>query len=194
MPTTRRSASAQGLSGKQSKLSFTHRVTKPVVPVGKKQLVSSPLVKQICQDKTSKPDPEPEAEPEQEVEFEIPAPDEVIKEKVEAEYKAEKITTAQIKKYWRQVEAQRLAPSIHQEDLDVGEKVLRYFDVSSQYGPCIGASRKRRWMRADRLGLNPPIEALAVLVQEELAGKDEGSQRAYIDEIMNSTSVGVGSS
>lgn len=49
-------------------------------------------------------------------------------------------------------------------------------------------------MRAQRLGLNPPIEALAVLVHEEAAGQDEGSQRAYIDEIMNSTAIGVGSS
>ncbi|TLS25410.1 hypothetical protein PpBr36_07224 [Pyricularia pennisetigena] len=192
MPTTRRSASAQGAAGKQSKLSFTHRVTKPVAPAGKKKLVSSPLVKELPSEK--KLDPEPEIQIEQEEEFEIPAPVEAVKEKSEAEIKAEKITSAQIRKYWKGVEAQRLAPRVHQEDLDVGEKVLRYFDVSSQYGPCIGSSRKRRWMRAQRLGLNPPIEALAVLVHEEAAGKDEGSQRAYIDEIMNSTAIGAGSS
>lgn len=134
MPTTRRSASAQGAVGKQSKLSFTHRVTKPVAPAGKKQLISTPLVKELPSEK--KVDPEPEIQFQQE-DFEIPAPVEVVKEKSEAEIRAEKITNAQIKKYWSGVEAQRLAPRVHQEDLEVGEKVLRYFDVSSQYGVSI---------------------------------------------------------
>lgn len=59
----------------------------------------------------------------------LPAP-----EKTEAELEAEKTTDAQIARYWKGIEAQRIAPRVHQEGLSVGEKVLRYFDVSSQYG------------------------------------------------------------
>lgn len=33
--------------------------------------------------------------------------------------------------------------------------------------PCIGLTRLKRWQRADRLGLNPPVEVLAVLLKEE---------------------------
>lgn len=57
--------------------------------------------------------------------------------------------------------------------------------------PCVGVSRMKRWQRADRLGLNPPVEVLAVLLREE--GKStKGIERAHIDEILNSTaSAGV---
>ena len=47
----------------------------------------------------------------------------------------------------------------------------------------------KRWKRADRLGLNPPIEVLAVLLKEE--GKGNGQiETAHMDEILNSTAVG----
>jgi DNA polymerase delta subunit 4 len=82
---------------------------------------------------------------------------ELSKPKSEAERLAEKVTDAQIKEYWREREAERivkrgkapsisraitrnervradLASTVHQEGLSVEEKVLRYFDVSSQYG------------------------------------------------------------
>ncbi len=36
-------------------------------------------------------------------------------------------------------------------------------------------------MRAERLGLHPPIEVLAVLLKEET----KGSERAYMDELMH---------
>ncbi|KLU81024.1 hypothetical protein MAPG_00119, partial [Magnaporthiopsis poae ATCC 64411] len=75
---------------------------------------------------------------------------------------------------------------VHQGDLHVHEKVLRYFDVSSQYGPCIGISRMRRWNRAERLGLRPPIEVLAVLLKEE----NGAVSRAHMDEIMNPSATG----
>lgn len=41
----------------------------------------------------------------------------------------------------------------------------------------------KRWRRAHRLGLAPPVEVLAVLVREEEEGK-RGSERAYVDELM----------
>ena len=47
----------------------------------------------------------------------------------------------------------------------------------------------KRWKRADRLGLNPPIEVLAVLLKEENKGNDQ-IDTAHMDEILNSTAVG----
>lgn len=43
----------------------------------------------------------------------------------------------------------------------------------------------KRWQRADRLGLNPPIEVLAVLLKEE----GNGVELAQMDKILNSTAV-----
>jgi DNA polymerase delta subunit 4 len=47
----------------------------------------------------------------------------------------------------------------------------------------------KRWHRADKLGLNPPIEVLAVLLKE---GDEENKKvaTAHIDEILNSTAIG----
>lgn len=80
-------------------------------------------------DVTEKPlavEPEPEAEVEE--------PENQVPEKSEVELKAEKITKKQIEAYWKGIEAKRIAPRVHQKDLSTNEKVLRYFDVSSQYG------------------------------------------------------------
>lgn len=48
----------------------------------------------------------------------------------------------------------------------------------------------KRWQRAEKLGLNPPIEVLAVLLKEEAKGT-HGIERAAIDELMNSTAIGA---
>ena len=50
------------------------------------------------------------------------------------EARAHKISEAQIKKFWREQESLRLVPRVHQEDLDVHERVLRLWDVSNTYG------------------------------------------------------------
>jgi DNA polymerase delta subunit 4 len=42
----------------------------------------------------------------------------------------------------------------------------------------------KRWVRANRLGLNPPIEVLAILLKEERGGNAE-VERAHIDELMS---------
>lgn len=110
------------------------------------------------------------------------------KEKSEIEKKAESVSAQQIKKYWQGIESMRISKRVHQEGLSTEEKILRYFDVSSQYGPCIGIARMKRWMRANKLGLNPPIEVLAVLLKEEAKGNDK-IERAYIDELMSSNVV-----
>jgi hypothetical protein len=86
--------------------------------------------------------------------------------------------------------------AVHQESIPLHEKILRHFDLSSQYGPCIGIPRLTRWRRANGLGLQPPIEVLAVLLREEEGGDaKEGMQYgrkgrsqgcgkiAYIDEL-----------
>jgi DNA polymerase delta subunit 4 len=46
----------------------------------------------------------------------------------------------------------------------------------------------KRWSRAHKLGLKPPIEVLAVLLKEEKKGNPK-VERAYIDELMSSKFV-----
>ncbi|KAK6531532.1 hypothetical protein TWF281_008327 [Arthrobotrys megalospora] len=82
--------------------------------------------------------------------------------------KAYKITPRQIQTYYKGIENSRIRSAVHQEGLTEYEKILRHFDLSSQYGPCVGVSRFKRWGRAERLGLEPPIEVLAVLLKSEL--------------------------
>jgi DNA polymerase delta subunit 4 len=96
---------------------------------------------------------------------------------------------------------------VHQEGLSMNEKILRHFDLSSQYGvsylllcdifkaptsditcllqPCIGITRMERWKRANNLDLHPPIEVLAVLLQEE-EKENSKAERAHVDELMSS--------
>ncbi|EDO41296.1 predicted protein [Nematostella vectensis] len=46
-----------------------------------------------------------------------------------------------------------------QDDL----KTLREFDLSPEFGPCLGMTRLERWERADRYGLNPPQDVKKIL-------------------------------
>lgn len=58
-----------------------------------------------------------------------------IKSPLTAEEKqAQGVSEAQIKKYWKAKEAERKAPSIHQEDLSLYERVCRQWDVDGRYG------------------------------------------------------------
>ena len=52
------------------------------------------------------------------------------------EVEAMKISEAQINRYWKAKEEARIAPRVHQKGLGVHEKVLREFDLSSQFGVC----------------------------------------------------------
>lgn len=135
MPSTRRSSGGPRSSqadGRQSTLSFNHRVTKSVPRSTKKDTTpvkASPLKKQIKDEDL-------------EVKLEDPvdqATSQDVKEELqdarsEAELKAAKISDRQITNYWNKLEKERRAKRVHQEDLTLSEKVLRYFDVSSQYG------------------------------------------------------------
>lgn len=196
MPATRKStrgAAARAATSKgQSTLSFNHKVTKSgTAKSGKISQLSTPTATKVEPERQPQP---PASENAEEVEVEQPEEVQVAQpevEKSEAELKAEKVSEAQIKRYWKGVEAARISKRVHQEDLSQAEKVLRYFDVSSQYGPCIGIPRARRWHRAEKLGLNPPIEVLALLLREEGQGNKE-IERAAMDRLMESTAIGSG--
>ncbi|KAK5081930.1 hypothetical protein LTR70_008620 [Exophiala xenobiotica] len=112
-----------------------------------------------------------------------------------AEKQAQKISDAQVKKYWKAEEDLRIAPRVHQENVHLHEKILRHFDLCSEYGSCQGITRLHRWKRAQALSLNPPIEVLAVLLKEDAKGK-KGEKRntgriAYIDELAGAREVEV---
>jgi len=193
MPPTRRSRTSGGPAtpGSQSTLSFgsANKVTKPTAKSATKaksvlsaslSSTNTPAVAQDIDLSTGHVTSET-AIAEQ-------ARSELKKERSEEERRALKVTDAQIRKYWRAREAERRTGRVHQEDLSVEEKILRLFDVSSQYGPCIGIARMKRWNRANKLELAPPIEVLAVLLKEEEKGNDK-IERAHIDELMSSTNT-----
>ncbi|PVH88729.1 hypothetical protein DL98DRAFT_555705 [Cadophora sp. DSE1049] len=205
MPPARRSRTSSGpaAKGAQKTLSFGNKVTKPAtaVPYGKD--ISSPkahplsnTVKQETELDTGHVDSSAAVSQQAKAELESAGVVKLedIKGEVEGEgksedvIKAEKVTDAQIKKYWREREGERRTKRVHQEELGVEEKILRLFDMSSQYGPAIGIARMKRWTRAQKLGLAPPIEVLAVLLNEEKKGNDK-IERAYVDELMSSKFV-----
>ncbi|SPO03351.1 related to DNA polymerase delta subunit 4 [Cephalotrichum gorgonifer] len=195
MPTTRRSTGGSraraGPAKGQSTISFASRVTKSV-PRDAKKAVLSEAPKTATVKATPIPDNEAEEAPvivkevvieEEAKTYEKATPD---AEKSEAELRAEGVSDEEIEAYWNELGSQRMGPRLHQEDLTLSEKVLRYFDVSSQYGPSIGIDRTKRWMRAERVGLNPPIEVLAVLLKEDVK-KNKSIETAYTEVLLNHT-------
>ncbi|GJP44108.1 hypothetical protein CLOM_g3512 [Closterium sp. NIES-68] len=46
---------------------------------------------------------------------------------------------------------------------DETERALQLFDMDMAFGPCTGLSRRERWERASRLGLNPPPHVRTLL-------------------------------
>ncbi|KXX77082.1 DNA polymerase delta subunit 4 [Madurella mycetomatis] len=217
--TRRSTRSSTGAGGKQQTLSFKHKVTKSIQSGGKKDGYKSPSrSKEYIPEPSPEPATIKKAadEAEEEVKEDVPTQVDtkaeaatdadhdrklqqiktqakpIVDNKSEAELRAEKISDAAIERYWAGIESSRMAKAVHKkhtEGLSTGEKVLRYFDVSSQYGPCIGIARIKRWQRAQRLGLNPPIEVLAVLMKEDAKGNKD-IERAHMDEILNSTAIG----
>lgn len=136
MPPTRpaRKSSGPAAKGSQKTLSFSNsKITKSTAPLGKSPLSSKPSI-------SIKPE---ELEKEighvtSEVAVKEQAQIELTKkEKSAEELKAEKVTDAQIRKYWKEKESERRTQRVHQEDLSVEEKILRLFDISSQYGVSI---------------------------------------------------------
>ncbi|KAL2020538.1 hypothetical protein VTK56DRAFT_8338 [Thermocarpiscus australiensis] len=200
MPATRKSSRSSTGQGKQATLNFKNKVTKNIKSGkdGKDSHKSPSRAKEYV------PEPEHREQSPSTPAEEVPSDHDrklrqieeqarpEVQHKSEAELRAEKISDAAIERYWSGIEASRMARAVHKkhtEGLTTGEKVLRYFDVSSQYGPCIGITRIKRWQRAQRLGLNPPIEVLAVLLKEEAKGNTQ-IERAHMDELLNSTAIG----
>lgn len=149
MPPTRpaRKSSGPAAKGSQKTLSFSNsKITKSTAPLGKSPLSSKPLPSI----KTEELEREighvtSEAAVKEQAKIEL-----TKKEKSEEELKAEKITDAQIRKYWKEREGERRSQRVHQEDLSVEEKILRLFDMSSQYGVSppfavawLGSARRR---------------------------------------------------
>lgn len=194
MPPRRKAA--QSARNAQPKLSFNSKPSKITKPhsqepsLGKKEIKAEVLIPEITEIEQPKPAPS--------------------KPKDESTLRAERISDKQIQQYWQKEEDVRRAPrgkspsfshpprpdsrhadktTVHQEGLSVHEKILRHFDLCSQYGPCIGIVRLKRWKRAETLGLKPPVEVLAVMLKEEAVAEKENEkwagERAHLDELMN---------
>ncbi|KAG2754972.1 hypothetical protein P692DRAFT_20796403 [Suillus brevipes Sb2] len=72
---------------------------------------------------------------------------------------------------------------IHAEGQNKIHQILRVFDMSYEYGPCVGMSRLERWERAASFGLNPPDEVRHILLTREGVDKDEYSQCVLYGEV-----------
>lgn len=59
--------------------------------------------------------------------------------------------------------------------------------------PCVGISRLRRWRRANKLGLEPPIEVLAVLLKDE-RDQRKSEQLAHVDVLLAGQRTAAGES
>jgi DNA polymerase delta, subunit 4 len=52
---------------------------------------------------------------------------------------------------------------VHPENQSTINTILRDFDLSPRYGPCVGMTRMERYRRAEKMGLKPPAEVLRIL-------------------------------
>lgn len=150
MPPTRRKPS-NPTARTQNTLSFgpnSNKITKPTAPTTSKKTTkaeSAKLEKAVAAEIAT-----PEPAPEDDVSEVQPGPEVLgspsrglpIRDQAgskqaqgsEIEQKAAKIPETQIRKYWKSKEDERIAPRVHQQGLSLNEKVLRHFDLSSQYG------------------------------------------------------------
>ena len=159
MPTTRRStrsSTGAAAAGKQQTLSFKHKVTKAIKtgkegyrsPARAKEYIPEPSPEPATtptkirktrdhDDIDSQPTTPPTTTDEQPIAAAAAAAVAAEQPQTDAELAASQITDKAIEKYWRGIEASRTAQAVHKKHgagLATGEKVLRYFDVSSQYG------------------------------------------------------------
>ncbi|KAL5347300.1 hypothetical protein ACLOAV_007611 [Pseudogymnoascus australis] len=194
-PTTRRTRGAPPAKGAQSTLSFngaTTRITKHTGPAGKDLKKAEPAKLAAVAPKTDVIDLDrPAAVVEAEAREADAAPAQVqipaaasVSALTPEEEEADRVPHSQVLRYWKAREADRLAPRVHQEGQSTEEKILRYFDMSSQYGvtlrrhppPQALAPRPPTWS-------SPPIEALAVLVKEDKKGTP-GIEKAQLEELL----------
>jgi DNA polymerase delta subunit 4 len=72
---------------------------------------------------------------------------------------------------------------VHAKDQSRVHHILRIFDLSYEYGPCIGVTRMERWDRAATLGLNPPVEVREILTTKEGSEDVRLIQNVLYDEV-----------
>jgi DNA polymerase delta subunit 4 len=113
----------------QKTLSFGNKVTKPSAPSSTKDKAHTINPKVIDVGHVSS-----EAAVAEQARVEV---ERSKQERTAEEERASKITDAQIRRYWREREAERKTPRMHQEDVSLEEKILRLFDMSSQFGVCL---------------------------------------------------------
>ncbi|TCD60946.1 hypothetical protein EIP91_009261 [Steccherinum ochraceum] len=70
---------------------------------------------------------------------------------------------------------------IHAKDQNKAHHILRVFDLSYEYGPCVGVTRIERWERAEALGLNPPSEVKDILLTKEGLEEDGYKQCVFYE-------------
>ncbi|KAF9512948.1 hypothetical protein BS47DRAFT_1382744 [Hydnum rufescens UP504] len=75
-----------------------------------------------------------------------------------------------------------IAAPVHVEEQSKVHQILRTFDLSYEYGPCIGVSRLTRWERAYKLGLNPPSEVKEILDTHEGQTLDDIKEPVFFSE------------
>ncbi|TFK71666.1 WLM-domain-containing protein [Pluteus cervinus] len=73
--------------------------------------------------------------------------------------------------------------TIHGDNQTKVHEILRVFDLSYEYGPCIGMTRLERWERAAALGLNPPSEIREILQTKQGATQVDLAQDVFHDEV-----------
>jgi len=72
---------------------------------------------------------------------------------------------------------------VHSGGQNMIHQMLRFFDMSYEFGPCVGMTRLERWERAEAFGLNPPVEVRDMLLTKEGIEKDEYSQCVFYGEV-----------
>ncbi|KAF8555668.1 hypothetical protein OG21DRAFT_1410568 [Imleria badia] len=105
-------------------------------------------------------------------EKEKPSPAEIERERLDVEDKA-----GRYRKYYNEVRSKmgHIQP-VHSEGQNKIHQMLRCFDMSYEFGPCIGMTRLERWERAEAFGLNPPVEVRDILLTREGVEKAEYAQ------------------
>ncbi|KAL4800716.1 DNA polymerase delta, subunit 4-domain-containing protein [Aspergillus venezuelensis] len=186
-PARRRGGNTNSARSNQPALSFgtKSRVTKPSAAPSthfEKAKALEPLASVVPKEDASKDtSEEPEKPHVAELAVRSQAKAEIQQPLSEEDKLAAKVTKKQLQEYWDKEDSKNRGPRVHHENLSLDEKILRNFDLSSQYGPCIGIARLKRWRRAESLDLHPPIEVLSVLLKQQ----GTTAQRAYIDELLS---------
>lgn len=57
--------------------------------------------------------------------------------------------------------------------LGQAQRLLRQFDLTAKFGPCTNITRRQRWERANKLGLDPPESVLHALEQLETSHPEQ---------------------